>query len=91
VALKLPQADAGVHDHVTPRFWLSFVTIAAICAVALTASEVGGTYCPLVGNVTVITGVLVMVIVACANALLLATDVAVMVTVLPDGTLAGAV
>jgi hypothetical protein len=57
VALKLPHVEAGVQDHVTPRFWLSFVTVAAICAVALVASEVGGAYCcPVPGNATVIVG-----------------------------------
>jgi hypothetical protein len=66
--------------------------MAAICAVPLVAIEVGGAYCcPLAGNATVIVGVLVMVIAVDAKALLLATDVAVMVTVLPDGTVAGAV
>ena len=40
--LKLPQAEAGVQDQVTPRFLESLVTVAAMPAVVLTVIEPGG-------------------------------------------------
>jgi hypothetical protein len=40
-ALKVPHADVGVHDHVTPLLLLSLVTVAVMLPVALVARYVG--------------------------------------------------
>jgi glycine cleavage system regulatory protein len=83
--LKLPQADVGVQLQFTPALAESLVTVAATLAVPLGATDAGG----IVDNVTDI-------VVEMATAALMlfeesVTEVAIMVTLPPDGTVAGAV
>jgi hypothetical protein len=81
IGLKLPHAAEGVQVQFTPA---ASLVVAEKVAVALTGSVEGTPE-----SETVITGL--MVTVAVANAVVSVTDVAVMVTVLPVGTAAGAV
>jgi hypothetical protein len=88
VGLKLPQAEAGVQDQVTPWFRLSLATVATTLAWALTFMDDGGGAL----RVTAIPApAALMVTLADAKALVFDTDVAVMVTGLVLGTVAGAV
>jgi hypothetical protein len=86
VGLKEPHGELPqVTDQATPAFLLSLATTAVRLPVALTASDAGGEF-----KVTEIaSGVIVMV--AEADLVESETEVAVTVTVLGDGTVAGAV
>ena len=73
----------------TPALVKSFVTVAATFAVALTSMVLGGKW-PDVNTMEIaVEGVIVTV--AITDFVLSAVDVAVIVTVLPDGSVAGAV
>jgi len=86
VWLKLPHVDAGAQVQFTPLFWLSLATVATIFAVVLTVMDEGGG----VLRVTVIPG-WVIVIVAETDLVLSVDRVPVIVTLPPEGTVAGAV
>lgn len=83
--MKLPQAAAGVQDQLTP--WVSFVTVATTLAVPRTSIDEGGG----VLSVTEMPDAALMVIWAEADFVPSAAEVAVMVTGLVAGTVAGAV
>ena len=89
VGLKLPhEVLPQVTVQVTPAFFESLVTIAAMLVVALIASDDGG--CE--ANATLMAAPEeVIVTVAEADLVLSATEVAVMVTVAGEGTVEGAV
>ena len=88
VGLNDPHATVPqVTVHLTPAFALSFATFAVMLVVAFTASGLGGC----AANVTAIGCAAVIVIVAEADFVLSVTETAVMVTVFPVGTAAGAV
>ena len=82
-----PEHPAPERDQVTPLFCESFCTVAVKLAVVdtCTESEVGLTETEIGGAAAV------MVIVAAADFVPFATEVAVSVTVAGDGTAAGAV
>jgi hypothetical protein len=83
VGVKLPQVPAGVQLHVTPPFAGSFMTVATIFAVPDTPRLAGGA----VEKVTAIPREMT----PDTDLLPSATEVAVMVTVPPDGAVIGAV
>ena len=73
----------------TPALVKSFVTVAATFAVALTFMLLGGKWLDVNTMEVAVEGVIVTV--AVTDFVLSAVEVAVMVTVLPEGTVAGAV
>ncbi len=83
----MPHAPAlpQVAVQFTPRFFVSFVTLAAITAVAPTVSVAAGE----VDIATIIGAVVTMVAVMVAKTAGFVTDFAVMVTVPPVGMVVG--
>jgi hypothetical protein len=93
VELKLPHGavdpvEPQLTVHLTPAFAASFVTFAVIDAVVDVTSETGGAGAKLTAMICWGTAI---VIVCEADFVVSVTDVAVTVTVLPEGTAAGAV
>ncbi len=81
--LPLPPQSAGLQLHVTPEFFTSFVIVAVKFAVPDAATlYVTGDTLTAMGRIE---------IVALAESAVLAAEVAVIVTVPPAGTFAGAV
>ena len=87
VGLNDPQAFDGVHDQLTPELVVSFVTTAVSVAVAPGFSDVGGAGF----STTEIAADVLMVMFAEAEADVLFTAVAVIVTEPPVGIAVGAV
>ena len=85
--LNEPQAFNGVHVHLTPELVVSFVTTAVSVAVAPGFSDVGGAGF----NETEIAAEALIVMFAEADADVLFTAVAVIVTEPPAGIAVGAV
>src|SRR5271168_478953 len=81
-----PQAFVGAQVQVTPLFALSLATVAVIDATADVLIDAGGAWL----NVTASAGAPVMVIIPVAICVESVTDVAIMVTLPPAGTVAGA-
>ena len=85
VGVKVPHNEAGVQDQLTPRLFGSPVTVAARLVLLSMSTEVGGVEVKLTLTLDV------MVIVVAIFLLLSDDKVAVIVTVLPVGTVVGAV
>ncbi len=86
--LKVPQLPVGVQLQSTPALAVSFVTVAPIIAVPLTASVAGGA---VVKEIAIVLEAPVMVTFATAVAAWLVVDAAVIITLPPAGAVAGAV